>query len=115
MRRSGGYTLQETRGVWVKTLQNRNGFHATQTAKPRRLGTVSESFRSVAQPHPCTGQLAQKIDWGRFGAAFAGGYSPDLGAPAKATRLMVGLQYLKYTFDESDESVVERWVENPYG
>jgi IS5 family transposase len=59
-------------------------------------------------------QLAQKIDWGRFEAAFTGGYSPDLGAPAKATRLMVGLQYLKYTFDESDESVVERWVENPY-
>jgi len=59
-------------------------------------------------------QLAQKIDWGRFEVAFAGGYSPDLGAPAKATRLMVGLQYLKYTFDESDESVVDRWVENPY-
>jgi transposase, IS5 family len=59
-------------------------------------------------------QLAQKIDWGRFEAAFAGGYSPDMGAPAKATRLMVGLQYLKYTFNESDESVVDRWVENPY-
>ena len=24
-------------------------------------------------------QLAQKIDWGRFEAAFAGGYSPDMG------------------------------------
>ena len=65
-------------------------------------------------------QLAQKIDWERFEAGFAGGYSPDLGAPAKATRLMVGLQYLKYTFNESDESVVERWVaarllpDNPY-
>jgi len=55
------------------------------------------------------------MDWGRFEAAFAGGYSPDLGAAAKATRLMVGLQYLKYTFHESDESVVARWVENPYG
>ena len=28
MRRRGGYTLPETQGVWVKTLQNRNGFHA---------------------------------------------------------------------------------------
>jgi len=27
---------------------------------------------------------------------------------------MVGLQYLKYTFNESDESVVDCWVENPY-
>jgi IS5 family transposase len=59
-------------------------------------------------------QLARKIDWGRFEAAYAASYSPDMGAPAKATRLMVGLQYLKYTFNESDESVVARWVENPY-
>jgi len=27
---------------------------------------------------------------------------------------MVGLHYLKHGFNESDESVVERWVENPY-
>jgi IS5 family transposase len=27
---------------------------------------------------------------------------------------MVAMQYLKYTFNESDESVVARWVENPY-
>src|SRR3990172_6777253 len=37
MRRSGGYTLQETQEVWVETLQNGNGFHATQTAKARRV------------------------------------------------------------------------------
>jgi transposase, IS5 family len=27
---------------------------------------------------------------------------------------MVGLHYLKCLFDESDESVVEKYVENPY-
>ncbi len=27
---------------------------------------------------------------------------------------MVGLHYLKHAFDESDESVIEHWVENPY-
>lgn len=59
-------------------------------------------------------QLARKIDWARLEAAFAGQYSPDMGAPAKATRLMVGLHCLKYAFNESDESVVARWVENPY-
>jgi len=59
-------------------------------------------------------QLARKIDWGRFEAAFACCYAQDMGAPGKATRLMVGLHYLKYTFNESDESVVARWVENPY-
>ena len=27
---------------------------------------------------------------------------------------MVGMHYLKYTYDLSDEEVVEQWVENPY-
>ena len=58
--------------------------------------------------------LARKIDWPTLDAAFADCYRPDIGAPAKAVHLMVGLHYLKYAFDESDESVVARWVENPY-
>ncbi len=58
--------------------------------------------------------LADQIDWTHFDAVFADCYCPDMGAPAKAIRLMVGLHYLKHTFDESDESVVQRWVENPY-
>ena len=58
--------------------------------------------------------LANKIDWNRFEAALADCYSPDQGAPAKAVRLLVGLHYLKHTFNESDESLVDRWVENPY-
>ncbi|MCH8964189.1 MAG: IS5 family transposase, partial [Planctomycetes bacterium] len=59
-------------------------------------------------------RLARKIDWPTLDAAFADCYRPDIGAPAKAVRLMVGLHYLKYAFNESDESVVARWVENPY-
>ncbi len=58
--------------------------------------------------------LAGQLDWGRFDTALADCYSPDQGAPAKAVRLLVGLHYLKHTFNESDESLVERWVENPY-
>ncbi len=58
--------------------------------------------------------LASQIDWPGLDAVFADCYAPDIGAPAKAIRLMVGLQYLKYTFDKSDESVVAHWVENPY-
>ncbi len=58
--------------------------------------------------------LANKIDWPSLDVAFTNCYSPDMGAPAKAVRLMAGLHYLKYTFNESDESLVERWVENPY-
>ena len=39
----------------------------------------------------------------------------SLGRPAKPTRLMAGLHYLKHLHDLSDEEAVERWVENPYG
>ena len=59
-------------------------------------------------------QLAHAIDWNRFDGELADCYSEDMGRPAKATRLMVGLHFLKHTFNESDESIVARWVENPY-
>lgn len=58
--------------------------------------------------------LAGRIDWKRFDELFAECYSPDMGAPAKSIRLLVGLHYLKHAFNESDPSVLERWVENPY-
>ena len=41
-------------------------------------------------------------------------YCEDNGRPAKIIRLMIGLHYLKAIFGESDESVVAKWVENPY-
>ena len=58
--------------------------------------------------------LANKIDWPGLEVSFVNAYCPDNGAPAKAVRLMVGLHYLKHTFNESDESLLDRWVENPY-
>ena len=36
------------------------------------------------------------------------------GQPPLPTRLMAGLQILKFTFDLSDEELCDRWVENPY-
>jgi len=71
-------------------------------------------FDQILNPNHELIQLARKIDWSRFDVAFADSYSEDMGAPAKAMRLMVGLHYLKYTFNQSDELLLERWVENPY-
>lgn len=58
--------------------------------------------------------LAGRIDWDRFDQAYAPLFCPDNGAPALPTRLMVGLEYLKYACDLSDEELVARWIENPY-
>jgi IS5 family transposase len=59
-------------------------------------------------------RLAGLIDWQRFETAFGPLYHESIGRPGKPTRLMVGLTYLKHTFNLADEEVVERWVENPY-
>ncbi len=58
-------------------------------------------------------RLARLIEWDVFDEAFGRLYR-DRGRPAKPTRLMVGLSYLKHAFDLSDGEVVARWVENPY-
>ncbi len=58
-------------------------------------------------------RLAGLVPWSDFDEAFGRFYKPT-GRPAKATRLMVGLHYLKHTFDLSDEETVARWVETPY-
>lgn len=62
--------------------------------------------------HPLV-KLAGVMNWSRFDEAFGGFYRP-IGRPAKPTRLMVGLHYLKHVHDLSDEETVARWVENPY-
>lgn len=67
----------------------------------------------VSHEHPLY-QLAEAIDWTRFESELGPLYAEATGRPGLPTRLMVGLHYLKYLFDESDESVVEKWVENPY-
>ncbi len=59
-------------------------------------------------------RLSNAIDWSSFDETFGKLYAVGMGRPAKPTRLMVGLHYLKHTFDLSDEEVVLQWVENPY-
>ncbi len=58
-------------------------------------------------------RLTGLVPWPAFDEAFGKHYKP-VGRPAKPTRLMVGLHYLKHMYDLSDEEAVERWVENPY-
>ena len=68
----------------------------------------------LLNPEPPLFVIAERIDWRQFDAAIDDCYAEELGRPGVSTRLMVGLIFLKHTFNESDESVVTRWVENPY-
>ena len=54
----------------------------------------------VSHEHPLY-RLAEAIDWARFEAELGPLYAEDVGRPGLPTRLMVGLHYLKYLFDES--------------
>ena len=65
------------------------------------------------ETHPLS-RLSKVIDWSQFDQTFGPLYSEGQGRPAKPTRLLVGLHYLKHAFDLSDEEVVAQWVENPY-
>ena len=59
-------------------------------------------------------RLADAIDWEYFEKEFGKFYTENRGRPGKPIRLLVGLHYLKNAYDESDESCVERFLENPY-
>lgn len=58
--------------------------------------------------------LADRIEWKVFEGSFGPLYDEGMGRPAIPIRVMVGLHYLKHAYSESDESVVEKFLENPY-
>ena len=72
-----------------------------------------ELVRIIDMNHPLV-RLGGEVDWERLEEVFGATYCEDNGRPGTRTRLMVALHYLKYTFNLSDEDVVEAWVENPY-
>jgi IS5 family transposase len=79
-----------------------------------QLHLFQAHFDQLLNPNHPLVVLAKNIDWNRFQLALEECYSPDLGAPAKSVRVIVGLLYLKHAFNLSDDGVLERWVENPY-
>ena len=58
-------------------------------------------------------KLAHQMQWAGFDEEFGATYA-DFGRPGAPTRMMVGLHYLKWAYDLSDDEVIARWVENPY-
>ncbi len=66
----------------------------------------------VHKKHPLV-ILANKIDWDRFDKDFGSKYDEKKGRPGLSTRLMVGLQCLKYIYNLSDEKTIEMFKESP--
>ena len=72
--------------------------------------TRLDTLVSMNHPLPI---LAAQIDWAAIESSLSG-YFSHTGRPSVPIRSIVGMLMLKRMFNESDESVVSRWVENPY-
>lgn len=59
-------------------------------------------------------QLANRLNWEHLIKELGFYYSEGPGRPEIPIRVIAGLHYLKYLENESDESVVEKFCENPY-
>jgi IS5 family transposase len=86
--------------------------------KPKQPNNAPDLFRSqlsqiLNMDHKLV-RLADRINWDNLASKIDVVYHNRSGQPPLPTRLLVGLHYLKALFNESDENVVERWVENPY-
>ncbi len=58
-------------------------------------------------------QLAEEVDWAWIEEGLKDNYA-EVGRPSVPIRCIVGMLLLKHMFNESDETVLDRWVENPY-
>jgi hypothetical protein len=76
--------------------------------QPSSFQLFQSRLENLINPdHPLV-HLAHLIQWTRFDEAYAPPfYCEDNGAPGLPTRLMVGLQYLKYTYNLSDEELIK--------
>ena len=59
-------------------------------------------------------QLAERINWDELKQDLSVYYCIGNGRPSIPIRKIVGVILLKKMFNESDESVVDKWKENPY-
>lgn len=59
-------------------------------------------------------QMANRLNWDYLMKELGSYYCEGPGRPEIPIRVIAGLHYLKYLENESDESVVEKFCENPY-
>ena len=69
-----------------------------------------QDFLTVAHP---LYRLAGVVNWTQFERQLGKFYADAMGRPALATRLLVGLHYLKDLYNVRDEVVVTSGGENP--
>ena len=85
-----------------------------KTNKQPQLNIFKIPLNQFIDPNHELVLLSKKIDWDKVERDFSEYYCVDNGRPSIPIRKIVGVILLKRVFNQSDESVVERWMENPY-
>jgi hypothetical protein len=75
---------------------------------------IEASLAPVFAHRDRKGRLSEGADMFGPTLAVAGAGISNAGRPRLPIRLMVALLYLKYAYNESDESLVERWAQDVY-
>ena len=84
-----------------------------KTPNQSQLNLLFPLLKDQLNPKHPLYQFAHQIDWKAIEADL-GRFYVEQGRPAKPIRLMVGLLLLKQLDGLGDETVVEKWIENPY-
>lgn len=84
-----------------------------KSRKEYNLDFFDKSIEGFADMEHELIELSRNIDWARIEKALEGHYCM-YGRKAIPTRLLTGLQMLRYMYNLSDEAVCKMWVENPY-
>jgi len=84
-----------------------------KTTHTDQLDIFRSQLKQLLAPSHELVQLAEEVDWPWIEESLKDYYS-EVGRPSVPIRCIVGMLLLKHMFNESDESLVERWVENPY-
>ena len=76
--------------------------------------SIEAALAPVFERRAREGRLSEDVDLFGVVPELVGVGVSSAGRPRLPCRLMVGLLYLKHAYNESDESVCERWAENNY-
>ena len=76
--------------------------------------SIEAALAPVFERRAREGRLSEGVDLFGVVPELVGVGVSSAGRPRLPCRLMVGLLYLKHAYNESDESVCERWAENNY-
>jgi IS5 family transposase len=101
----------------MQEIRNLNEISCNMLGKLPPHTDQADLFRSrltsmINLNHPLV-VLSYQIDWSGIERDLAHLYS-DEGRPSIPIRSITSVLILKHMFNESDESVIDRWIENPY-